>query len=111
MESYGNSNLLFVNGGQFISYGGTSEVTAALSPLTIAVEVVATTDCWVLVGGAGETTPVAVKPGAESTRGASFPLRAGVEKVFPIPISTAGVKIAVIQDTSAGVLYVTERRE
>ena len=111
MEAYGNQNLMYPNGGQFISYAGTSEASAALDERTIAVEIVATTDCWVNIGGPGET-PTAAKPGAEATRGVSVPLRAEVEKTFAINLGNATnkVKIAVIQDSAAGVLQITERR-
>lgn len=111
MESYGNPNLLKPNGGQFIAYAGTSEKSAALDENTIAVELVATTDCWVLIGAPGDE-PAAAKPIAEATRGASIPLRAEVEKTFAIPIGNASakVKIAVIQDTAGGTLQITERR-
>jgi hypothetical protein len=110
MQTYGNANLLAPNGGQTLTFDGTSKVTAALDSKTIAVELLATTDCWIKIGEQG-ATPTAENP-ANATRSESVFLRAGIVYTFPVPLGIGGaIKIAAIQDTATGFLAVTERRE
>lgn len=111
MQSYGNPNLLFANGGQTLTFDGTSKVSDNLNAKTCAVELLATTDAWVKIGEQGGT-PVAENP-ANATRSDSIFLRAGAQYTFPVPLgsATAAIKIAAIQDTATGFLAITERRE
>ena len=105
--AYGNPNLYFVRGCQYITYAGTSE-NITIPGGTIAVTLRASSDCWVKIGRPGET-PVAAAPGAEKTRAAdTFVLRTDERLDVPVPLGTdeKPVKIAVIQDSAGGTLDV-----
>ena len=111
METYGNPNLMQFNGYQYISYSSTSEASADLDAKTCAVELYTDQDCWIAIGQPGET-PVAAEPAAEKTRGFVFKLKAGEQKLIPVPLggATDKVKIGVICVTSDGTLEIYERR-
>lgn len=108
---YGNENLAFVSGGQFLTIDGTSD-TVEIPAGVDAVDLYSTTDCWVVIGEPG-ATPTAVVPSAEKTTGASFFLPSVVEKSgVPVPRGSAASrpKIAAIQSTAGGTLYITYRK-
>jgi hypothetical protein len=108
---YGNDNLAFVGGGQYLTVDGTSD-NITLPVNVDAVDLYSTTDVWVLIGDPGET-PVAAAPGAEKTSVRSFFLPSGVEKSgVPVPRGSAAslVKIAAIQSSAGGTLHATYRR-
>lgn len=109
--TYGNQNLLFFNGYQYFDYSSTSEASAPLDVKTIAVELYATTDCWIKIGEQGEN-PTAAAIGTEKTRGYVFRLKADVSMLVPVPVGTTAnpIKLAVIRDTADGTLEVYERR-
>jgi hypothetical protein len=105
---YGNDNLALVSGCQFLTVDGTSD-TVTLPPGTNAVGFFATSACWVMIGDPG-LTPVAAAPGAEKTV---------VSKTFFVPAETfvaeqqisgdtdeKPIKVAAIQATAGGTLYV-----
>lgn len=107
MSAYGNDNLLQKNQGQFLTVDGTSD-TVTLNKNTYAVELYAAQNCWVTWG----TAPTAVKPGAEKTTGDSFYLPASTTRIYPVPYGTdtAPIKLAAIQDSASGSLFVNEFR-
>ena len=93
---------------QYVTVGGTSSASAALSPNTNVVSLFATSKCWVIFG----TNPTATKPSAEKTVSDSFPVQAEqqIDVIVPLGTDAAPIKIAVIQDTTAGQLDIIERR-
>lgn len=104
--SYFNDNITFVNGYQFISYSAASEQSAALDPSTRAVELLASTDCYVCI----DVNPTAAAPSGEKVKTASFKLVNGVEKTVGIPMNASPIKIAVIRLSADGILEICERR-
>ena len=111
METYGNPNLLNFNGHQYVNVSGTSNASTGLDSKTVAVQLLATSDCWVMIGQPG-ASPTAVKTAAEETRAFTFFVPADTLLTFPVPIGTSSslVKIAAIQDSASGVLHIYERR-
>jgi hypothetical protein len=109
--AYGNENLAFVGGGQYLTVDGTSDTITIPSGVE-ALDFYSDTDCWVFIGEPG-ATPTAAAPGAEKTGITGFFLPAFLEKSgIPIPRGTDQnrPKIAAIQDTASGTLHVTYRR-
>jgi hypothetical protein len=102
--AYGKEELFFIKSSQYITVGGSSSA-ATLPAGTTAIRLRATGNCWITLAH----TPVAVKPGAEKTVTGSFYLPLGETVILAVPMGTdeAPMKIAVIQDTAAGVLHVT----
>lgn len=109
--TYGNDNLARVVSSQYLSVDGSSD-TITLPVGTQAVTLKATAAMWVTIGQPGED-PTAAAPGAEKTVVArTFYLGADSEIDVPVPMSTDAelVKIAAIQDSAGGTLYVYHRR-
>ena len=79
---------------QKLSYTGTSAQSSAVATATTLVRVVATTACFIKIG----TNPTAVAD-------TSMYLPAGIPEYFGIE---GGQKIAAIQLSSGGDLYITE---
>ena len=79
---------------QRVAVGGTSAQSAAVGANTRLVRLVATSDCHVAIGD--DPTAVAAS---------SALLPASVPEYFEI---NAGQKVAVIQSSAAGFLYITE---
>jgi hypothetical protein len=104
---YGNPNLAYVQGCQYLTFDGTSDLTAALLPVTQAVTLYATADCWVQIAPA----PVAAAPGGEKTRVHSFFLPANTFVDVAVPYSDEAHPqiVAAIQATAGGNLYIYER--
>lgn len=107
MSAYGNHNLAFVTGSQYIDYSSTSEQSAALASDTKVVTLIASTRCWIAIG----TNPTAAAPSAEKVKVTAFPLSPDMYVDFPIPQGTdaAPIKIAVIRDANDGKLDIIER--
>lgn len=110
--AHGNDNLFYATATQYLTVDGTSDnVTVGVG--TKAVSLFATAACWVKIGTPGET-PVAAAPGAEKTRSQrTIYLPAETSKDIPIPVGAADapVKIAAIQATATGTLYIEERND
>jgi hypothetical protein len=106
----GNQNLLNAAASAFISYAGSSE-SVTLPPGTKAVSLTATTKCWVKIGQPGETATAAAPSGEKVFVQRCIPINADHNIDVPVPPSTdvALVQVAVIQDSSAGVLDVIAR--
>jgi len=104
----GNDNLAYAKGSQFLTVDGTSD-TLTIPAGVYAVDLYAAAACWVTVGAPGATPTAAA--GSEKTTTTSFYLPATLEKTIAIPIGddTNQVKIAAIQDSAGGNLYVTYR--
>lgn len=108
MSVYGNDNFAYIGGYQYISYSSSSEQSAAIDKDCVAVELEASTDCYVLIG----PNPTAAAPGAEKTKTQSFKLRADVGKLVAIPKGSdaSPMKVAVIRDSADGTLEIYERK-
>lgn len=108
----GNYNLYQAFASAFIDYAGASEVVT-LPVGTLAVSLTASTKCWVIIGDPG-ITPTAAPIAAEKTFVRRvFAINAGDTLDLPVPLNTdaALVKVAVIQDSAAGVLDIIARKE
>ena len=108
MGSYGNDNLMFVSRCSFITTDGTSDAGLTLHKDTKAVTFYSTADAWVLIAA----VPVAV-PATEKVWSDSTFLPAGVMVDYPVPAGTdlKPMKVAAIQDSAAGNVYVYERKD
>lgn len=80
----------------YITVNGTSAQSAALGANTREIRVVSTTNCHINIGA---------DPTAAATDNNGIYLPAGVVEYFHV---TPGQKVAVIQDSGAGVLCVAE---
>jgi hypothetical protein len=108
----GNENLYTAFASAFIDYAGSSEVVT-LPVGTLAVSLTASSKCWVVIGDP-DATPTAAAPGAEKTFVRRvFAINANDTIDLPVPLNTdaALVKVAVIQDSEAGVLDIIARKE
>lgn len=105
---YGNGNFPFSNYHQYLTYDG-NKASVALDKTTQQVSLIASTDCWVLVGAPG-VEPVAVKSSAEKVKSTSFRLHAATTVTIAVPIGTDKnpVKIAAIKDATTGSLDIYE---
>lgn len=110
--TYNNPNLMLAGSSAYFSYAGTSEVIT-LPIGTKAVTIRATTACIVKIGKAGESATAAAASGEKVWVDDSVFMEANDTQDFAIPAHSERypVQIAVIQETSAGVLKVTARRE
>lgn len=106
MSAYGNDNLAFIGGYQYIDYTNASEASAALDKDTVAVELYATTDCYIAIGPA----PTAAAPSAEKVRTRGFKLKADVVMTVATPKGSdaSPIKAAVIRDSADGKLEIWE---
>lgn len=90
-----NFQAMFVGTCQKISTSGSSQQLTAFGANTSVIRIFCTKDCHVKVA----TNPTA------ATDGTSMFLPGGIVEYFAVQ---GGQKLAVIQDTTAGVLYCTE---
>jgi len=90
------SSTTFAAGNQATNRRQDTGAVVTPSTLTQHVRLIATTQCWVSFG----TTPAAVAKGSTSMF-----LPAGLPEYFWV---RRGERIAVIQDATAGFLYITE---
>lgn len=106
--TYGNENLMFIRNCSFITVDGTSD-SITLDRNTKAVSLYAIADCWVEVGKG----PVAVAPTEKAQSGGSFFVPAGWGPDIPVPAGTDSqpIKVAAIQDSAGGNLYIYERQD
>lgn len=81
---------------QVVSIGGSSVKSSAFQAQTTIVRLISTQDCWISTG----VNPTAVAGDADS-----FFLPAGIVDFFGV---VGGQQLAVIQDSQAGSLYITE---
>jgi hypothetical protein len=108
----GNENLYTAFASAFIDYAGASEVVT-LPVGTLAVSLTASSKCWVVIGDPG-ITPVAVPIAAEKVfERRVFAINAADTIDLPVPLNEDAtlVKLAVIQDSEAGVLDIIARKE
>lgn len=108
--SYNNQNLMRAHAAAYFSYAGTSEnITLPIG--TKAVTLRATTACIVKIGKAGETATAVAASGEKVWVDDSVFMEAGDVLDFAVDPHTENqpVQIAVIQETSAGVLKVVAR--
>lgn len=108
--SYANQNLMRARASAYFSYAGSSEVIT-LPIGTKAVTLRATTACIVKIGKAGESATAAAASGEKVWVDDSVFMEANDTQDFTIDPHSEQypVQIAVIQETSAGVLKVTAR--
>lgn len=110
--AYNNPNLYHAAATQYLTVDGTSD-TVTLGVGTRAVSLFATSACWVRIGIKGET-PTAAAPGAEKTRVDRLiylPAESVIDYPVPVGDEAGKVKIAAIQATAGGTLYITERND
>lgn len=110
---YGNENLSYPIRCQYMTVDSSADLSAELGSDTIAVTLYSTTDTWWNFTEVGKDTPAAAAPGAEETVVRSIFLPSGVMVDYPVPESTdaAKIKIAFIQASAGGTLYITERND
>jgi hypothetical protein len=87
---------------QTLAIGAASAQSSAVNAATRRVILTATADCWFLIGA----NPAAVKQTATLATATGIFLAAG-GTTYPISVN-AGDKVAVIQDSSAGILSIQE---
>jgi hypothetical protein len=106
--AYGNENLMFIRNCSFITVDGTSQ-TITLNKDTKAVSLYAIADCWVEIG----KVPVAAVPAELAQSNGTFFVPAGWGPDIPVPAGTdvGPIKLAAIQATAGGNLYVYERQD
>lgn len=107
--AYGNDNLLFVRGYQFITTGGTSE-QITLDKNTTALTLYAETEgVYVNIG----LNPTAAAPGAEKTETESFLVHADsyFDVAVPVGSDSTPQKLAAIQSGTGGTLHIYQRRD
>lgn len=108
MGSYGNDNLMFIRKSSFITSDGTSDPGLTLDPDTKALSIYASAACWIQVAA----VPVAV-PATEKVWSDSIFVPAGWGPDIPVPAGSDKVpmKVAVIQDSAAGNIYIYQRKD
>lgn len=109
MGPYGLGTIAYAAKSQYLTVDGTSD-NVTLPGKTRAVTLLATSACWINIGEPG-ATPTAAAPGAEKTVISGFYLPADLPTDVVVPEGTdeKPVKIAAIQATAGGTLYVTYR--
>lgn len=96
MPSTLNSTMRWTGVSDYITVNGTSAQSSAFASHTHEIRVVSTTNCHI---------NIAQDPTAAATDSNGFYLPAGVVEYFHV---SPGQKVAVIQDTGAGVLCVAQ---
>lgn len=109
MGTFGNDNLMHISRCSFITTDGTSDPGLTLHKDTKAISVYATAAAWVLVGPG---TPVAV-PATEKVWSDSLFIPATGWIDVPVPAGTdlKPMKVAAIQNSGAGNVYIYERKD
>jgi hypothetical protein len=112
--NYGNENLAFITGCQYLTVDGTSD-SITLPEGVHAVDLYSTEDAWVQIGERGVTAPTVAAPGAEKTEIDGFFMAADVWYTgIPVPLGNDAKKVPIsaIQGPSAtaGTLYVNYRK-
>lgn len=109
---YGNDNLMFIRDCQFITTDGTSDPGVTLDKDTTSIMLYATADAWINIG---KGTPVAAVPSEKTASNGSFfiPTLGNRFIVVAVPVGTDAnpVKVAAIQATGAGNVYIYQRKE
>jgi hypothetical protein len=110
---YGNDNLAFMPNSQFVTVDGSADLSDTLPTDTYAVTLYSTTDVWWNFTERGKDTPAAAAPAAEKTYGDSKFLPAGIMLDVAVPEShdAALIKVAYIQASAGGTLYITPRND
>lgn len=107
----GNSNLLFIRRNHFVTFDGTSKQTIAVDAKCRAVSLYATAACWVAFG----TDPTAAAVNQQTAAAANtffVPATTWLDIALPVDGTVAApIKIAAIQSSGGGNLYVYERSE
>jgi len=108
MGVYGNENLLFIRKCQYVTCGAASDQSATFDANTEAVTLYADADCWCRIG----TNPTAAAPGAEKTEVEAFfiPASAFLDVALPRATDSAPLRLAAIQDSAGGNVYIYERK-
>lgn len=111
--AYGNPNLAFVSGSQYVTVDSSADVSAALPAGTTAVSLYSTVDVWVNFTDRGADTPAAAAAGAEKTKVTSFLIPAGVVIDLPCPEGSdeKPVKVAYVRDSADGTMQIWSRKD
>lgn len=93
---------------QYVNFDATSDYSANLEAGTTILELFATQDCWLRLVPS-DSSAVAAVPGAEKTKVASQFVPGGITCFLGIQEKAGTIyKVAVIRDTTSGVLYIKE---
>jgi hypothetical protein len=108
--AYGNDNLMFVRGCQFIVTDGTSDPGITLDKNTTALTLYATQDTWVNIGVG---TPVAVAPAEKAASNGSFfvPASGMFSMAVPVGSDAYPLVLAAIAGATGGNLYIYQRSD